>query len=96
MFDELQTLGIELMVTFWPLQTTPSQHFNEFNTSGYLSTDLTGKTVPFDGSDYLVDTFNSKARDAMFKGCIRTQRQAPDIIQHSWKGMESMASKQSG
>ena len=36
MFDELQTLGIELMVTFWPFQSRESTHWQEFSSNGYL------------------------------------------------------------
>ena len=36
MVDELTTMGIETMVTFWPFQSTESRHWKEFSTNGYL------------------------------------------------------------
>ena len=38
MTSELQALGIEPMVTFWPFVTTAGLHFPQFNASGYLGT----------------------------------------------------------
>jgi alpha-D-xyloside xylohydrolase len=66
MVEELQTLGIEPMVTFWPFQTTPSIHWNEFNSSGYLVPLINGTLLPYDGDQYLVDMTNPYARQSAF------------------------------
>jgi len=51
MVDTLRLLGIELMITFWPFQTTPSTHWDQFNSSGYLATGLDGSwNLPLGGS----------------------------------------------
>jgi alpha-D-xyloside xylohydrolase len=67
MFDELQTLGIELMVTFWPFQSTESTNWQQFSSSGYLATNLSGALLSYDGGDqYLVDETNPDVRSAVF------------------------------
>jgi alpha-D-xyloside xylohydrolase len=66
MVDELATLGIETMVTFWPFQTTQSQHWQQFSSSGYLVPDLNGTLRPYDGDQYLVDETNPEVRAAVF------------------------------
>ena len=38
MFDELQTMGIDLMVTFWPFQATDSKNWKNFSSNGYVRT----------------------------------------------------------
>ena len=69
MVDELTSYGIELMTTFWPLQTVASTHWAQFNGSGYLAVLANGTSSPYDGSDqWLVDTTNANARAAMFDG----------------------------
>jgi alpha-D-xyloside xylohydrolase len=55
MVDELQGMGIELMITFWPFMGLPyangtavSRHWDEFNSKGYLATSAaTGKPESF-------------------------------------------------
>ena len=67
MVDELATLGIETMVTFWPFQSTESKNWAQFSTSGYLTPDLNGTLRSYDGGDqYLVDEFNPEVRSAVF------------------------------
>lgn len=68
MYDELQELGIELMVTFWPFQTTASQHWNSFSKNKLLVPTLNGAPAPFDGNQYLVDMFNPAAANATYQG----------------------------
>ena len=68
MVDELQTLGIETMVTFWPFQTPPSSHWAEYVASGLLVTNQSGGLVAYDGDQYLVDETNAAARKATFDG----------------------------
>lgn len=68
MVDELDTLGITLMVTFWPFQSRESQHWQEFESNGYLVPRLNGTLMSWDGGDqYLYDPFNEAARKAAFK-----------------------------
>lgn len=74
MVDELTTLGITLMVTFWPFQSKESQHWNEFQSKGFLvpriktPTAGNGALMSWDGGDqYLYDAFNPDARMAAFK-----------------------------
>ena len=66
MVDELSTLGIETMVTFWPFQTTGSINWPEFSSSGYLVSNLNGTLEPYDGDQYLVDETNPEVRAAVF------------------------------
>jgi len=68
MYDELATLGIELMVTFWPFQTTGSSHWQEFSQDGYLTPLLNGTLLPYDGDQYLVDETNPYVRQSVFQG----------------------------
>ena len=69
MVKELQQLGIELMVTFWPFQTRESSHWLEFSSEGYLATLTNGTLKSFDfGEQYLYDPFNPAARQATFRG----------------------------
>ena len=43
MVDELRTMGIELMVTFWPyIGQKVSSHWDEYSTKGYCLTDAAG------------------------------------------------------
>lgn len=68
MVDELQTLGITLMVTFWPFQSRESIHWTEFESNGYLVPRLNGTLDSWDGGDqYLYDPFNPDARKAVFQ-----------------------------
>ena len=67
MVDELSTLGIETMVTFWPFQTTGSINWNQFSSSGYLVPDLNGSARAYDGDQYLVDEFNPEVRQTVFE-----------------------------
>lgn len=68
MVDELERLGIHLMVTFWPFQEPGDAHWPQFNNSGYLVPKIDGTLAPFDGSYYLYDAFNPDARNATFQG----------------------------
>jgi alpha-D-xyloside xylohydrolase len=70
MFDELQTMGIELMVTFWPFQSTESRHWANFTNNNYLVNTINSSTpTSYDGGDqYLVDETNPDARAAVFDG----------------------------
>eukprot|EP01043_Picozoa_sp_COSAG02_P058814 COSAG02_NODE_7384_length_3039_cov_9.723391_1_plen_496_part_00 len=68
MVDELQTMGITLMVTFWPFQSRESIHWTEFESNGYLVPRLNGTLESWDGGDqYLYDPFNPDARKAVFQ-----------------------------
>ena len=68
MVDELDTLGITLMVTFWPFQSRESIHWTEFESNGYLVPRLNGTLDSWDGGDqYLYDSFNPDARKAVFR-----------------------------
>lgn len=68
MVDQLSTQGIETMVTYWPFQTTGSQHWTEFNSSGYLVEPYAGGQKAYDGDQFLVDETNPAARAAAFQG----------------------------
>lgn len=70
MFDELQRMGIELMVTFWPFQSTESRHWDEFTSNGYLANVINAtKPTSYDGGNqYLVDQTNPATRKAVFNG----------------------------
>ena len=68
MVDQLATQGIETMVTYWPFQTVASQHWDEFNTSGFLAQPFTGDAKAYDGDQFLVDETNPAARSAAFSG----------------------------
>jgi len=70
MFDELQSMGIELMVTFWPFQSKESRNWDNFTSHGWLANTLNA-TAPtsYDGGDqYLVDETNPDTRAAVFDG----------------------------
>jgi alpha-D-xyloside xylohydrolase len=68
MVAELAAYGIELMVTFWPFQTTESTHWQQYNSSGYLAPMLDGAVAPFDeGGQYLVDETSAAVRNATFE-----------------------------
>jgi alpha-D-xyloside xylohydrolase len=67
MVDTLREQGIELMITFWPFQTTPSIHWQQFNSSGYLATALDGTSLEWEGDYFLYDATNPAARAAVFK-----------------------------
>ena len=64
--DTLRLLGIELMITFWPFQTTPSTHWQQFNSSGYLATALDGSPLELESNYYVYDPTNPAARAATF------------------------------
>ena len=68
MVDQLAVAGIETMVTYWPFQTTGSQHWDEFNSSGLLVEPYAGGIKPYDGDQHLVDETNPAARAAAFEG----------------------------
>ena len=69
MVQELESLGIQVMVTFWPFQTPSSSHWQEFSSSGFLASLTNGSLAPFDwGDQYLYDPFNPAARKATFAG----------------------------
>ncbi len=58
------------MVTFWPLQSKESRHWDNFSSSGYL-VNLINATSPtsYDGNDqYVVDETNPATRAAVFEG----------------------------
>jgi alpha-D-xyloside xylohydrolase len=67
MVNELATLGIETMVTFWPMQTVESINWKQFNGSGYLLTDLNGTSRAYDGDQYVIDETNPEVRAAAFE-----------------------------
>ena len=69
MVDELRTMGIELMTTFWPLQSTGSRHWDNFTKNDWLVNRLNA-TAPtsYDGSDqYLIDQTNPVVRENVFE-----------------------------
>lgn len=66
MVDELASLGIELMITFWPFQTPPSQHWNQYVDNGYLATNLTGGSQPLEAGVWVYDATSVAARNATF------------------------------
>jgi alpha-D-xyloside xylohydrolase len=68
MVDELQTYGIELMVTFWPFQSRESRYWQEFLQDGYLVNKLnaTGPTSYDGGDQFLVDDTNPVVRASIF------------------------------
>ena len=69
MVDELATMGVELMVTFWPFQTPKSRHWQDFVSNGYLVNQINAtKPTAYDGSQYLVDETNPAVRKAVFDG----------------------------
>ena len=68
MVDQLATQGIETMVTYWPFQTVASQHWDEFNSSGFLVEPFAGGQKAYDGDQFLVDETNPAARSAAFQG----------------------------
>ena len=66
MVDELQSYGIEPMVTVWPFQSTSSIHWQEYSTSGYLVTQ-NGSLASYDGGNqYLIDQTNPVVRANAF------------------------------
>ena len=66
MVAELQSLGIELMITWWPFQSRGSHWFPLFNSSKYLAVDLQGHLAEWEGGVYLVDQTNPAARAQAF------------------------------
>ena len=66
MVDEINELGIELMITFWPFQTTSSINWDLYSSNGWLATDLQGKQQPYDGDQYLIDETNPVVRQNTF------------------------------
>ena len=68
MVDELRTMGIETMVTFWPFQSTGSRHWEEFSSKGYLVNQINAtEPTSYDGGDqYLVDETNPEVRSVVF------------------------------
>ena len=73
MVSELRSLGVELMVTFWPHQSPNSSNFPRWLSSGYLAQLMSGgdaantSAAPFDWVDYLVDSTSSVQREAAFE-----------------------------
>jgi alpha-D-xyloside xylohydrolase len=67
MVDNLRTLGIEPMVTFWPFQTEQSKNYPEFFASNYLATSLNSTPLYLEGNYYLVDQTNEYAAEATFQ-----------------------------
>ena len=68
MVDELSTMGIETMVTFWPFQSKESRYYAEFVGNGWLVNQINA-TAPtsYDGGDqYLIDQTNPYVRTAVF------------------------------
>ena len=54
------------MVTFWPFQTTASQHWQNFSSNAYLAVNRsTGAPSPLEANFYLVDQTNAAARAAV-------------------------------
>ena len=66
MFDELRTMSIDLMVTFWPFQTTKSARWSQFAGAGWLVNMTNGSEVAYDGNQFLVDQTLPAARSAVF------------------------------
>jgi len=67
MVDELREMGMELMVSVWPLVTNPSESFKKFDESGYLVQNTTTKeSLVFDSGNYVYDPTSADARDAVF------------------------------
>lgn len=50
-----------------PMKTLPSQHWEQFNSSGYLTPMLNGSPYPFEFDQFLYDSFNPAARKAVFQ-----------------------------
>jgi alpha-D-xyloside xylohydrolase len=68
MVDELATMGIETMVTFWPFQSKESRYFANFSANGWLVNTLEGKEASYDGGDqFLVDETSPVVRAAVFE-----------------------------
>lgn len=67
MVNNLTANGIELMVTFWPFQTTGSQHWQEYKDKGYLVPATNGTLVAYDGNQYLYSPFMPEAQKATFQ-----------------------------
>jgi len=69
MVDELKTMGIELMVTFWPFQSTGSRYWQEFVSNGYLVNLINATTpTPYDGGgQVLIDQTNPLVRQVVFE-----------------------------
>jgi alpha-D-xyloside xylohydrolase len=66
MVAELTEMGIQCMITFWPFQTTPSQHWAQYAGGGLLATNLTGGLAPLEGDYFLYDATNPLARNTTF------------------------------
>jgi alpha-D-xyloside xylohydrolase len=61
MVQELESLDIQVMVTFWPFQTPSSSPWQEFSSSGFLASLTNGSLAPFDwGDQYLYDPFSQE------------------------------------
>lgn len=69
MVDELRSLGIELMVTFWPFVNRTADRFANFSARGFLAPQVDGSLQPYDGfqNGILVDQTQAEARQAVFE-----------------------------
>ena len=67
MVGQLEDMGVQLMVTFWPFQTKASKHWHQFSSNNLLATLTNGTLEPFDGSQFVYDPFNQAARNATFQ-----------------------------
>jgi alpha-D-xyloside xylohydrolase len=70
MVQELQDLGVETAVTFWPYVTPSGSYFNPFTAQGFFATNLTGGPIAVEtwaGQMHLVDETNPAARSAYYK-----------------------------
>ena len=71
MVQELKDLGVELAVTFWPMVTQSSSHFQAFNDSGFFMRNrTTGEAAPVEqwaGPMYATDETNPAARAAIYQ-----------------------------
>lgn len=69
MVDELKSLGIEPMVTFWPFVAPNCTHWDSFTSSGFVAPLLDGSLAQYDDwcNGYLIDQTQAAARQAFFQ-----------------------------
>ena len=70
MVQELNDMGVELAVTFWPMVTPSGAYYNNFTSAGFFALNLTtGLPAPVEswsGPMYLTDETNAAARKAIY------------------------------
>ena len=69
MVQELQDMGVELAVTFWPYVTPAGAYYQNFSAAGYFTTDLAGQPIAVEtwaGDMHLVDETQAAARAAIY------------------------------